>query len=84
MSLLQIAEGWYNDFLNDVNLLDPETKKLGEERMFICSACPVRTQNKCDSSKSHINKNGALFEGCGCYINKKTLCKNCTCPGGFW
>jgi hypothetical protein len=84
MSLSQIAEGWYNDFLNDINLLDSEVKQLGEERMSICAECPVRSNNKCDASKSHINNYGVSFTGCNCYINKKTLCKNCSCPGGFW
>jgi hypothetical protein len=82
--LVNIAEGWFNDFLKDLNLLDEETKKAGESRMLICKDCVVRTQNKCDAQKKGQNKSGFLFNGCGCNINKKTLCKECSCPGGYW
>jgi hypothetical protein len=80
----QITEGWYNDFLKSVNALDPHLKEIGEVRMKICSDCPVRTENRCDRGKSHIGINGKEFKGCGCRIDKKTLCKDCACPGGFW
>jgi len=84
MSLKQIAEGWFNDFLKDLNLLDETTKALGEKRMSICSNCPVRTDNRCDHAKQHTDIDGAIFNGCGCYVHKKTLCVDCACPGKFW
>lgn len=79
-----IAEGWFNSFLTKLNLLNEDTKQLGETRMNICSNCPVRSDNICDSSKTHINTSGITFNGCGCHIDKKTLCVSCECPGGFW
>jgi hypothetical protein len=82
--VFQIAEGWFNDFKNQLNLLDPETKALGEGRMKICEHCPVRTENRCDGGKTHIGRNGQHFNGCGCRIDKKTLCRDCQCPGSFW
>lgn len=84
MSILQIAEGWYNSFLDSLNLLDTQIKDLGQKRMSICAKCPVRTHNLCDDNKKHINSWGTPFTGCGCYIDKKVLCKDCTCPGGYW
>lgn len=84
MSLKQIAEGWFNSYLDKLNLLDEGTKSLGEARMSICSSCPVRTGNRCDRDKTHINISGTPFSGCGCYIDKKTLCADCHCPGRFW
>jgi hypothetical protein len=84
MSLKHIAEGWFNSYLDKLNLLDEDIKELGERRMSICSDCPVRSDNRCDRNKTHINISGAHFSGCGCYIDKKTLCVDCQCPGGFW
>lgn len=84
MSLKQIAEGWFNGFLDDLSILDEETKSIGEKRMNICSECPVRTEKRCDRDKSTTNISGVQFNGCGCRIDKKTLCMDCQCPGGFW
>jgi hypothetical protein len=84
MLLKQIAEGWFNDFLKELNLLDENVKNLGESRMNICSSCPVRTGNRCDREKSHKSIHGIKFSGCGCRIDKKTLCVTCSCPGGYW
>lgn len=84
MNVLYIAEGWYNSFLDKVDLLDPEKRELGNIRLSICSTCPIRTENRCDQSKTHINTQGVSFNGCGCYIDKKVLCKECACPGEFW
>lgn len=84
MLIKQIAEGWFNGFLNDINLLDEKTKNLGQSRMSICLTCPVRTGNVCDKGKSGKNQLGFPFRGCNCRIDKKTLCKECTCPGGRW
>lgn len=84
MSIKHIAEGWFNSFLDTMNLLDEDVKNLGTERMNICSNCPVRSGNRCDRNKTHISATGVEFNGCGCYIDKKTLCVDCHCPGGFW
>lgn len=84
MKLNHIAEGWFNSFLDSLNLLDENIKALGKKRMNICLNCPVRTNNRCDGEKTHINITGAPFVGCGCNISKKTLCVDCQCPGGFW
>lgn len=84
MSLKQIAEGWFNGFLADLNLLDENTKRLCESRMSICLNCPVRTSDRCDKNKHGIGKAGFNFVGCGCNIKKKTLCTECVCPGGHW
>jgi len=84
MILMQIAEGWFNGFLKDLNLLDEKTKKLGESRMSVCLECPIRTGDRCDRNKTGSNKHGISFNGCGCIITKKTLCIECVCPGGHW
>lgn len=84
MNICHIAEGWYNSFLDTVHLLSPKIRELGNTRLSACLNCPVRTENRCDEKKTHTNTWGSPFNGCGCYIDKKVLCKECTCPGGFW
>ena len=84
MNLLHIAEGWFNYYLDSAQLLDPETRALGDSRLSTCSNCPIRTENRCDETKTHTNTWGTPFSGCGCHIDKKVLCKECQCPGGFW
>jgi len=84
MVLKDIAEGWFNKFLDSLNLLDEETKKIGKKRVSICKSCPVRTGNTCDVEKTHRSKKGNKFHGCGCNIEAKVLCVGCQCPGEFW
>ena len=84
MPLKDIAEGWLNNFLKSIDLLNEDVKRLGENRASICKDCPVRTDSTCDSTKSHRKKTGENFNGCGCHIAAKVLCVNCECPGGFW
>lgn len=84
MAIKHIAEGWFNSFLDSINLLDSETKKLGETRMNICTSCPIRKIKRCSSDREGIHADGSTFKGCGCYVDKKVLCHDCQCPGGYW
>lgn len=93
----QIFNGWANLALDQFNLLDPEFKKVAEQRLLICNSCPLREGNKCDSSKQGIVKEnftykstgqirvkGDTFNGCGCQLAAKTVCRECQCPGAYW
>lgn len=82
--LRQIASGWMNSFLDKVNLLSPEKKQVAVHRMEICAQCPIRTNEVCDPSKKGTALDGTKFEGCGCFIEKKTMCMDCECPGQYW
>jgi hypothetical protein len=62
MNILHIAEGWYNSFLDRAHLLDPEIRELGDTRLSACSNCPVRTENRCDDTKTHINTWGCAIQ----------------------
>jgi hypothetical protein len=84
MSISQIAEGWFNSFLDALHILEPEKKQIAENRIKICKDCPVRSGERCDSTKTHTNINRQPFNGCGCRVEKKVLCMGCVCPGGFW
>jgi hypothetical protein len=80
----QIGEGWTNSLLNQLSLLSPAKKQVAEERLAICLTCPIRTNSICDPAKKGISPNGTTFEGCGCFIEKKTMCMDCECPGQYW
>jgi hypothetical protein len=84
MALKHIAEGWFNSFLDALNMLDPAKKIVAEARMNICATCPIREGFICSPNKLGINNKGENFYGCGCLIDKKTLCMDCSCPGGKW
>ena len=80
----QILEGWTNDLLNKINLLPEDKKKVAEDRLKICMGCPIRTNDICDPKKASKSMDGKNFNGCGCYIEKKTMCMDCDCPGSYW
>lgn len=67
MAIKHIAEGWFNSFLNSINLLGSETKNLGETRMNICASCPIRKIKRCSADREGIRADGSTFKGCGCY-----------------
>jgi len=46
------------------------TLKEREERLWICSSCPERQQNRCGL--------------CGCFLKGKSMLKNSKCPIGKW
>lgn len=83
-TIKNIINGWGNSFLDKVNLLPANKKQVAEDRLDICMNCPIRTNDVCDPSKHGIGANGVPFEGCGCFIEKKVFCMDCSCPGLYW
>jgi hypothetical protein len=73
-NLENIVSGWYNFLLNELNLLDEETKQIGLKRLEICNGCDTRTSSYCDEEKG----------GCGCPIGKKVLSPKSECPKSKW
>jgi len=91
--LKQILEGWTNLALNELDLLDEDTKKEGERRAEICDSCPIRTEGFCDPSKSlpavkdfvynsEQRFKGRMYQGCGCPLKPKVLSPKNQCPIG--
>jgi hypothetical protein len=80
-----IIEGWANVVKDRFNQLDPDTKRLSEDRLLLCDSCDIRTGNTCDPRKKgeHV-ATGQLVGGCGCNISAKTLSTNSKCPLGKW
>ena len=56
------------------NLITGENKWIGEQRMLVCTSCPIHHNNFC------ISKLG----GCGCYLPAKVVVKEERCPKGYW
>ena len=96
MEIKQVLKGWGNFVLKELNFLDERTKKTAEQRMLICSTCPVRTIGKCDKTKTGIvledfhytptnenRKKGQEVHGCGCPLEKKLL-SDSQCPIKAW
>ncbi len=65
-----IITGWSNWALDQVGLLDKETKKLAETRLKICETCEFRKVNNCGV--------------CGCALTAKTKDPKSTCPETKW
>lgn len=98
MSKIQeIAQGWFNAAKDALGILTPEIKQMSEERLAICSVCPIRTDDKCDPSKSlpavqdfiYTTNFGTekrfkdtVYTGCSCPISKKILSPLSSCPVG--
>ncbi len=80
----QILEGWTNSFLDKINLLPEDKKKVAESRLKTCLGCPIRTNDICDPKKGSVDMDGKKFNGCGCFIEKKVMCMDCDCPGSYW
>lgn len=93
----QIANGWINLILNELELLPEDLKKEAEKRIEICHECPLRKDNRCDPEKEgeavttffykatgERRVQGINYKGCGCNLAAKTVCKDCQCPLGKW
>jgi len=82
MTIKIIVEWLFYEFLDSLDILDEEAKNTVDYRLLFYANCSVRTDKSCDS-KTFI-KNGTRFQGCGCNVEAKVLCKNCECPAGNW
>ena len=93
--LKQIVQGHINEFKSKVGIEDKEQEKIFQSRAKICSACPLKNGNSCDTSKGihpvtldvTTDKNkkvqGYKF-GCGCRLSAKNRSPLSACPAGFW
>lgn len=69
----EILEGWKNVIWEDA-----EIEKIAKTRLETCAECDKR---------SNYPQNVSMFSKClecGCVIQAKARCKNCTCPLNKW
>lgn len=80
-----ILNGWANLIKDRFNTLDPDLKKISEERLNICDSCDIRLGSICDPRKMGIHiKTGKLSRGCGCNLPAKSMSPRVNCPLGKW
>ena len=69
----EILEGWKNLIWED-----PDIEDLAIKRLEVCAEC---------DSRSNYPQAVSLFSqclACGCVIEAKTRCKDCSCPLSKW
>lgn len=97
--LTDITTGWLNYAKDNLGILEPEIKALGEARSKICSTCPLAKStfygyvcNSDDTTEAvksfkYYNENrveGVQYSGCGCPLDKAVLSPGKQCPTGKW
>lgn len=83
--LNEIISGWANLIKDKINTLDPNIKRMAENRLLICNMCHMRVGNACSTKKIGINEITKLeTKGCGCNISAKTLSPESKCPLSKW
>jgi len=79
-----IIRGWSNQVLDQLGMLDEETRKLSQKRLEICGSCPLKTAaGFCDPTKK-IKVGDKEYQGCGCFLPAKTKVKDESCPAKKW
>ena len=94
--LLNIIKGCnYHFLVKNFSTLSPEIEMLGTYRIGKCDGCEVREKSYCSNEKkgkavidfkygTEFRVKGVEYEGCGCYLNCKTLVSAEICPLGKW
>jgi len=72
-----IIIGWSNVVLEQLNLLDKETKAESERRLKICTPCDS------NSTKSKIDLHSTC-KSCGCNLLAKSKSPASKCPKNLW
>ena len=91
-NLREIYDGWKNDIFTT-----PEIAELAHKRSTICATCPLNIDNICSKKVTGpvvstftyevdgtLRKEGELYKGCGCPLDKKTKAPNTQCPLNRW
>ncbi len=87
-----IYDGWKNDVFTT-----PEIAELAHKRSTVCATCPLNIDNTCSKKVTGpvvstftyevdgtLRKEGELYKGCGCPLDKKTKAPNTQCPLNRW
>lgn len=83
-NLTHILEGWGKS-LGWLSV-DPVTAKMSEERLKICSTCPMAKESKfLKLFRGEGRELDAIYcTGCGCPVNEKSLVPTEKCPQNKW
>jgi|TARA_R110000868_G_scaffold74337_2_gene214922 hypothetical protein len=90
--LKEILDGHVNELRSMTGTQDEVKEKIFLKRGEICSSCPLKQGNICNSNKfinpetldvSNTAKSG-YARGCGCRLSAKQRSPGSKCPAGFW
>jgi hypothetical protein len=88
--LNEIAQGWINDAFKT-----PEIEALAKVRASLCAKCELNKDNTCNGNAEakavktfdyhgELRYEGKFYNGCYCWLSKKTRSKESLCPIGKW
>ncbi len=75
-----IIKGFGHVALDELGMLDEETKKMSVERLKKCMDCPLRNENGFCSGFREFEG----VKGCNCYLPAASKVKEKECPRGLW
>jgi hypothetical protein len=79
-NLPNIAEGFYNAFLDDLDVLPEEKKKEAEHRIETCTGCKYMSYNAKAQGLSTTEREDPHCTICGCLMKKKAFSFSEECP----
>lgn len=79
-NLPNIAEGFYNAFLDDLDLLSPELKQEAEKRIETCTGCKYMSYNAKANGLTTTTREDPHCTICGCLVKKKAFNFSDECP----
>lgn len=71
----QIAEGFYNTYINNTDQIKAE----GEKRLGICRSNQCGFYDATGTSEKAVMKGSESCGSCGCVLSLKTACLSCSC-----
>jgi hypothetical protein len=81
----QIADGYTNLFLENLNLLPPEVQAIYAFRFGECLRCPMRVGNACSKNQRHQRVGSdCTVRGCGCRLAAATKSPSKHCVMHKW
>ncbi|TCI93200.1 hypothetical protein [Tenacibaculum sp. M341] len=88
----EILDGHLNELRTVTGLASKDEVAIFSVREKICSSCPLKSGNSCNSKKwmhpktleiSNNPKEG-FVRGCGCRLSAKQKSKHSVCPAKLW
>ena len=81
----EMFSGYSNLLKDKLGKLDTETKKLAIARLVICNGCEANINGVC-SPEVQIKDivTDVLVNGCGCFLEAKTMSPESSCPANKW
>lgn len=83
LNFKEILEGWRNDLVPPKDMKE-FIEKVSEERLEICSGCPLQSENARKAGTYRGFRFDLHCTSCGCPLKKKTKSLSSECPMKKW